>query len=1177
MQKKNKEFIIKRIDITKISEENKKLLIDNIKFFASIKSKYFIKIIESYIPKKKTQKKDEKDYLFVTTELCKGNLEQYLTDIKKNQKLNIEEIKNIVYQICCGLYELYSNKRILNNYFDMENVLYTENSIFKFNPNIAMNEYEKINNLPPEIIQGKDTDLKDKTDIWYFGLFLYRLFKGKNLNYDNNYETLISLINEDIKNFDNFIKNTDIMKNEIKLFYDLAKSSLSIKEKYRLDFNQFISHPFFSGIYIGRMEDKNKIYKTNEEKEFLNITLINLQKIFFKKLELECFEDSEENFNDLENYFNYYKEKISNEDEKDKLKEIIIYKCIGIKNEDKEIIKKILSSINEYKSEYPNLMFPFILFISSNIKKTKELINEIIIDTELDELDKRFFFYCEDSEDLSKIKKKIYRAYSYYNECGDLFYLQDTCIDLRENKFDFYFNIICIARTQMGKSTFINKYISSFNPGNEQEIRAKEGGNEKSCSTKFAQYYINDYPLKIIDIVGYDGEKHNIEKLNDVIDKMSIILEKNEIHIILYLIKYDTDTLFFPPEVGIFEILQLNVIKPKILFIRTKCKINIYKSSKDESEINLDNLTKDEKNSLKNKLYYMNNNFKNMKKEEEWKNVVKYIFSKEENDKTDYFGYNNVCFINLLSAKETNGQEIQPFGLSHFKLKLLKLFEEIKNEEYSRGEKWVELQKKLANDEISIIDAIKEMNFYNIYTKYLTDNTSQLHKSLINKNMTQKFKIDVTDIPDVMVLFTEQIVIFLINQFSYIIKEKTNNDDTTKILINKRKFKDILFNFIIYKMMGISILDSIFEKIKNKNNNIIDEEKSNVLPEKNAKEELKINIEENDEEDNIKNISIDDIINNLNGIKNNKNKESFMISFLQSVIHFRPFISSFLDNKKLIKGLSKEFYNLCFILASNNLFSLKYFKTAIKDKKFLNEKEDNTPVQFSKYFFEQLTEEFYQKQLNEHLCKGFSNISKMDAFKDYEEKYITRENNFLINKFYIHIFSILECEECQEKRYIFDGIMNLTLLFNNANDMKLKDLLNNYFDNEKVDKKCQKCNKSVKHLKIKKVCREPEILIINIEVNTESVRKIIFDESLEINDFIDEELSKNNKNVKYQLSSFIDYEKENNKIHYNSYSKIENKWYKFNDNIVTEEPLNLVDNSYSACVFFYKKKEEEDK
>ena len=44
--------------------------------------------------------------------------------------------------------------------------------------------------------------------------------------------------------------------------------------------------------------------------------------------------------------------------------------------------------------------------------------------------------------------------------------------------------------------------------------------------------------------------------------------------------------------------------------------------------------------------------------------------TKEENDKTDYFGYNNVCFINLLSAKETNGQEIQPFGLSHFKLKL---------------------------------------------------------------------------------------------------------------------------------------------------------------------------------------------------------------------------------------------------------------------------------------------------------------------------------------------------------------------------------------------------------------------------------------------------------------------------------------------------------------------------
>ena len=41
----------------------------------------------------------------------------------------------------------------------------------------------------------------------------------------------------------------------------------------------------------------------------------------------------------------------------------------------------------------------------------------------------------------------------------------------------------------------------------------------------------------------------------------------------------------------------------------------------------------------------------------------------------------------------------------------------------------------------------------------------------------------------------------------------------------------------------------------------------------------------------------------------------------------------------------------------------------------------------------------YQKQLNEHLCKGFSNISKMDAFKDYEEKYITRENNLSIFSF----------------------------------------------------------------------------------------------------------------------------------------------------------------------------------
>ena len=60
---------------------------------------------------------------------------------------------------------------------------------------------------------------------------------------------------------------------------------------------------------------------------------------------------------------------------------------------------------------------------------------------------------------------------------------------------------------------------------------------------------------------------------------MSIIIFQNEIHIILYLIEYISTNLFMEKEVDIFETLKLNVIKPKILFIRTKIQYNIYKEN----------------------------------------------------------------------------------------------------------------------------------------------------------------------------------------------------------------------------------------------------------------------------------------------------------------------------------------------------------------------------------------------------------------------------------------------------------------------------------------------------------------------------------------------------------------------------------------------------------------------
>ena len=86
---------------------------------------------------------------------------------------------------------------------------------------------------------------------------------------------------------------------------------------------------------------------------------------------------------------------------------------------------------------------------------------------------------------------------------------------------------------------------------------------------------------------------------------MSIVILRNEIHLILYFIKYESDNLFFENEVKIFETLKLNVIKPKILFVRTKTRFNanIYeKNANGEIILNIDKLEKRTKDKLEEKI-----------------------------------------------------------------------------------------------------------------------------------------------------------------------------------------------------------------------------------------------------------------------------------------------------------------------------------------------------------------------------------------------------------------------------------------------------------------------------------------------------------------------------------------------------------------------------------------------
>ena len=841
----NEEIFIYYIDLINIEKAQSNKLMAYIKLMASLnENNHSLKIIECYIQKKSN--------LYIITESYKGDLKKYLSF--HNDKLSVKQIKDIFLQINAILLNIYmNNKNILFENINLNNIVYKNdnNFLLYFYP-IEEFMLGGVNKpISPEYLLNLENIQINKTYIWNIGLILYRLYEGKEFDYQNNIEILYKL-KEELSN-----KYNSSSKDE-KLLQNLIQECLTIENEKRITLEKFFLHPFFDHIFIGKIEDKNQ---KSEIREYLNITVINLSKIFFKNLNLACYQDTDTYFEDVNNFNNKLKNLTKNEEN-----QIIVYRIIDLQKEENNI-KDILKNVNSIKGELLDKSLPFLLFLFEDKDNTriKNVINNIIKNENLVKLDKRFIFYSKysnEESDLNLLKKKIYRAFSYFNEYGDIYILNDIKIDLREIKFDHYINIICIARSQMGKSTFINKYMNSFE-NKEEEIKAKEGGNEKTCSRKIAKYYINNSPITLIDIIGYDGEKDTIDKLKHIVDEMSILILKNEIHLILYIIEFNSPTLFFSQEVEIFETLNSNVMKPKLLFIRTKSPINPYKVINNEIKLALDELMDKQKTLLKKKIYLMNENFKTIKNNNEgkWTKVINFLFSWVSEEK-DIFDYDNVIFVNLTDLENPlGGEDIAPFGMDYVKFKILKVFEKILEEENERKKHWTKLSDDFTNNRIDISQVLKYINFYNISTAYLDEESNNTIKSLINKNFDKKLKIDMVSFPPLIRLELcprcgkiHPIFSFfslLDPIFDYGLFKDENNH--YNLIVNERFTFQVLEDFISYKIKCISSLEYLLEKNNKKINDDDNNKKKkkkdedNIINDKNDEKILLIN-QKNDQQ-----------------------------------------------------------------------------------------------------------------------------------------------------------------------------------------------------------------------------------------------------------------------------------------------------------------------------------------
>ncbi len=277
--------------------------------------------------------------------------------------------------------------------------------------------------------------------------------------------------------------------------------------------------------------------------------------------------------------------------------------CYLTLNESKNLLEKF-NILNE------NL--PFFLFITNEFEKSELLttnfnfLNEKNNSSDFNPNSPDFFPNSIDSNLIftskpSEIFPTILHICSYYNELGDSFCIPEfnqNSTEKNQNSTEkislFNINFMICGESGVGKSALINILL------NEKKSLSGIDFNTK----KIIKYNHKHLNLSFYDTPGFimgknDEVKVCIEKINELQNGLSE--EKNEIHVILYLINSQSGRTLKGIEIDFLRFLvDLNV---KIYFVLTKV---VDEQFKKEMENSIEFLFKDKKdvcNRLKEKIF----------------------------------------------------------------------------------------------------------------------------------------------------------------------------------------------------------------------------------------------------------------------------------------------------------------------------------------------------------------------------------------------------------------------------------------------------------------------------------------------------------------------------------------------------------------------------------------------
>ena len=322
---------------------------------------------------------------------------------------------------------------------------------------------------------------------------------------------------------------------------------------------------------VKKEKEKKELDKKNNNFymhiQFVGEDLTNFYENLIASKNLICikdywiFEKIEENLPIIEqinNYFSFLEnQKLS---KKRNEKETLIIK---VKNISSQEINLFLEKMNNLEQIY---YMPLVLILyEEEEEKNIETGNYENIDSRLIKIEKF-------SEDLNFIEETIsiilLRFCSIHNELGDKFSIEGKeSFDLTNKNFAFNLNIACIGRTGQGKSAGVNVLL--------KEYKSKEGnkGGSETKSVKF--YQVEDQPIRILDVPGYENDdtiRQSLEKFKESREEINRL--KDRIHIILYFLNGLEERTFYKLEYLILdEILEHK--SSKIIYVITHSSPNI--------------------------------------------------------------------------------------------------------------------------------------------------------------------------------------------------------------------------------------------------------------------------------------------------------------------------------------------------------------------------------------------------------------------------------------------------------------------------------------------------------------------------------------------------------------------------------------------------------------------------